>query len=233
MLYIGIDIGSVSLKAVATTRDLRILKTIYRRMHGQPAETALAVLEELLAEIPAADIAGIALTGSGSSLIAELFGCFQVNEIIAQSSATARLNPGIRTVIEMGGEDAKLLVLEPDAGGAVRLKDLAMNTVCAAGTGSFLDQQAARLGIPIEEEFGKLALASQHPPRIAGRCSVFAKSDMIHLQQAATPGRDIVMGLCLALARNFKSTVAKNLALVRPIAFQGGVAANAGMVRAF
>ncbi len=215
------------------SQDLRILNTVYRRMHGQPAETALVVLEELSAETPIAQIAGIAMTGSGSSLIAELFGCFQVNELIAQSRATARFNPEIRTVIEMGGEDAKLLVLEPDAGGAVRLKDLAMNTVCAAGTGSFLDQQAARLGIPIEEEFGKLALASQHPPRIAGRCSVFAKSDMIHLQQAATPARDIVMGLCLALARNFKSTVAKNLDLVRPIAFQGGVAANAGMVRAF
>ena len=83
-----------------------------------------------------------------------------------------------------------------------------MNTLCAAGTGSFLDQQASRLGLTIEE-FGELALKSTNPPRIAGRCSVFAKSDMIHLQQIATPDYDIVAGLCYALARNFKSNIGK------------------------
>lgn len=230
-MYIGLDIGSVSCKAVLMSRDKQITQTRYRRMHGQPMETALAVLDELL-DRAAQPMAGIAVTGSGGGLVAEMLACFCVNEIIAQSRATALLYPDIRTVIEMGGEDAKLLLLEADGGG-VRLKGMAMNTVCAAGTGSFLDQQAARLGISIEGEFGRLALASQHPPRIAGRCSVFAKSDMIHLQQAATPDYDIVMGLCLALARNFKSTVIKNSELVQPIAFQGGVAANAGMVRAF
>ena len=232
MFYIGLDIGSVSLKAVLMTRGREIAQTIYRRMHGQPFETACAVLDELLEKAPQEQIAGIAVTGSGGALMAETLGCFSINEVIAQSKATALLHPGIRTVIEIGGEDAKLILLEADGSGT-RLKDMAMNTVCAAGTGSFLDQQAARLGISIEEEFGRLALASEHPPRIAGRCSVFAKSDMIHLQQSATPERDIVMGLCLALARNFKSNVAKNLDLARPISFQGGVAANAGMVRAF
>jgi predicted CoA-substrate-specific enzyme activase len=231
-VFIGLDIGSVSCKAVLMSGDTQIMQTRYRRMHGQPMETALAVLEELLNEMPQEHIAGIAVTGSGGGLVAETLACFSVNEIIAQSRATAVLHPEIRTVIEMGGEDAKLIRLEAD-GGSVRLKDMSMNTVCAAGTGSFLDQQAARLGISIEGEFGRLALASQHPPRIAGRCSVFAKSDMIHLQQAASPDSDIVMGLCLALARNFKSTVIKNIELVPPIAFQGGVAANAGMVRAF
>jgi activator of 2-hydroxyglutaryl-CoA dehydratase len=98
-----------------------------------------------------------------------------------------------------------------------------MNTLCAAGTGSFLDQQATRLGLTIEA-FGELALKSANPPRIAGRCSVFAKSDMIHLQQIATPDYDIVAGLCYALARNFKSNIAKGKAFVKPISFQGGVA---------
>jgi activator of 2-hydroxyglutaryl-CoA dehydratase len=114
-----------------------------------------------------------------------------------------------------------------------RLQDFAMNTVCAAGTGSFLDQQAARLSVNIEEEFGRLAVTSVQPPRIAGRCSVFAKSDMIHLQQTATPVKDILMGLCLAMARNFRSNVAKGKELEKPIAFQGGVASNEGMVKAF
>ena len=96
-----------------------------------------------------------------------------------------------------------------------------MNTVCAAGTGSFLDQQASRLGLTVEE-LGKLALESEAPPRVAGRCSVFAKSDMIHLQQKGTPTRDIVAGLCQALARNFKSTVGAAREFERPISFQGG-----------
>ncbi len=107
-----------------------------------------------------------------------------------------------------------------------------MNSVCAAGTGSFLDQQAERLNLSIEE-FSRLSLASVKPPRIAGRCSVFAKSDMIHLQQIATPVEDIAAGLCFAVARNFKGSIAKGRTLEKPVSFQGGVAANKGMERAF
>ena len=117
--------------------------------------------------------------------------------------------------------------------GISRLVDFEMNSICAAGTGSFLDQQARRINVPIETEFGIMALKSVDPPRIAGRCSVFAKSDMIHHQQIATPLHDIVAGLCFALARNFRSNLARSKELKRPIVFSGGVAANIGMVRAF
>ena len=82
------------------------------------------------------------------------------------------------------------------------VKGFSMNSVCAAGTGSFLDQQAERLRLTIEE-FSELSLKSKRPPRIAGRCSVFAKSDMIHLQQIATPMEDIVAGLCLCSCKKF------------------------------
>ena len=112
------------------------------------------------------------------------------------------------------------------------VKEFSMNSVCAAGTGSFLDQQAERLRLTIEE-FSELSLKSKRPPRIAGRCSVFAKSDMIHLQQIATPMEDIVAGLCFAVARNFKGSVLRGRKIERPISFQGGVAANKGMIRAF
>ncbi len=115
----------------------------------------------------------------------------------------------------------------------IKLSDFVLNSLCAAGTGSFLDQQAKRIGVSIEKEFGELALQSKEPPRIAGRCSVFAKSDMIHLQQVATPVSDIIAGLCFAVARNFKSTLGKGKSLEKPVIFQGGVAANAGMIRAF
>ena len=106
-----------------------------------------------------------------------------------------------------------------------------MNTLCAAGTGSFLDQQASRLRFTIEE-FSEVALKSNNPPRIAGSCTVFAKSDMIHLQQIATPDYEIVAGLCYALARNFKRNIAKGKDIKTPVAFVGGVAENAGMRKA-
>ena len=107
-----------------------------------------------------------------------------------------------------------------------------MNTVCAAGTGSFLDQQAARLGLSIEE-FSKLALQAKNPVRIAGRCSVFAESDMIHKQQLGHSLPDIVAGLCEALTRNYLNNVGKGKDIKPPIIFQGGVAANPGIKIAF
>jgi activator of 2-hydroxyglutaryl-CoA dehydratase len=135
--------------------------------------------------------------------------------------------PSVKTIIEMGGEDSKLIILDD-----IGIDDFSMNSVCAAGTGSFLEQQAERLNLSIEE-FSKLATQSKSPPRIAGRCSVFAKSDMIHLQQIASPVEDIVAGLCFAVSRNFKGAIVKGRKIVPPISFQGGVAANEGIVRAF
>ncbi len=166
-------------------------------------------------------------------VLAELLGARFENEIIAQSKSIEYFYPQVRTIIEMGGEDSKLISLDCDEGSQkIKISDFTMNAICAAGTGSFLDQQAHRLGLTVEE-FGKLALQSKNPPRIAGRCSVFAKTDMIHLQQVATPDYDIVAGLCRAVARNFKSTLGKGTSFIKPVSFQGGVAANLGMRQAF
>ncbi len=232
-VFIGIDIGSVSANTVVIDENRNILEEHYTRTKGQPLETTLSILSDVLTRIPMQRIKGAALTGSAGKLIAPLIGASFANEVIAQSKATEYFHPGVRTVIEMGGEDAKLILLAPDAAsGRIRIEDFQMNSVCAAGTGSFLDQQATRLNLTIEE-FGNLALKSQNPPRIAGRCSVFAKSDMIHLQQAATPDYDIVAGLCYAVARNFKSSIGKGKEFTRPVSFQGGVAANPGVRKAF
>ncbi|MBM4311035.1 MAG: CoA activase [Deltaproteobacteria bacterium] len=233
MTFLGLDIGSISVNLVAINADGTITQECYLRTHGRPLETALRALENLHVGLPAADVTALAVTGTAGKEIAGALNGYFANEIIAQSSAAARLHPQVRTIIELGGEDAKLITLDPEGNSSPQIRDFAMNTVCAAGTGSFLDQQAARLGISIEEQFGALACASQHAPRIAGRCSVFAKSDMIHLQQAAAPVEDILMGLCLAVARNFKSSIAGRIELQKPIAFQGGVALNRGMVKAF
>ncbi|MFW5798632.1 MAG: acyl-CoA dehydratase activase, partial [Planctomycetota bacterium] len=198
-------------------------------------ETLVDIVRQLLGSVDSDNIRGIALTGAGTRRLEDAFGLVHFNEVISQVEAIGRTHPEVRTVIEVGGEDSKLIRLRPrqDADAGPVLEDFTMNAVCAAGTGSFLDQQASRLGIDIDGEFGKLALKSKEPPRVAGRCSVFAKSDMIHLQQQATPDYDIVAGLCFAMARNFRGQLAQGVEIATPVAFQGGVASNAGVVRAF
>lgn len=233
-LHLGLDIGSISVNAVVIDDSKQVIENRYEYCYGKPFDVLLRILDEIIATYGIDAIGSIAFTGSGGKQAAELAGGTFVNEIIAQSTSVSALYPHIRTVIEMGGEDSKLIFMENGTTTEFsRLSDFAMNSLCAAGTGSFLDQQANRIEVPIENEFGKLALLSENPPRIAGRCSVFAKSDMIHLQQIATPLHDIVAGLCFAVARNFKSTLGRGKKFEKPFIFQGGVAANAGMVRAF
>ncbi|HEX7493023.1 MAG TPA: BadF/BadG/BcrA/BcrD ATPase family protein, partial [Bacteroidales bacterium] len=233
-LFIGFDIGSVSLNTAIIDENNNILEEYYDYVHGRPFNILKDRLSAVLEKYTPDTIKGIAITGSGGKLATELIGGIFVNEIIAQATSTGILYPEAKTVIEIGGEDSKLIILEKDPeNGHSRLVDFEMNSICAAGTGSFLDQQARRIGVPIENEFGNMALKSVDPPRIAGRCSVFAKSDMIHHQQIATPLHDIVAGLCFALARNFRSNVARSKEIKKPVIFSGGVAANIGMIRAF
>ncbi|UCE17126.1 MAG: CoA activase [Gemmatimonadota bacterium] len=233
-IFIGIDVGSVSAKIVIFDEKNSILEDHYNRTKGQPLPTVLRVMEDILTRFSPHQVSLVAVTGSGGELLANLLRAEFVNEIVAQARSVGVYYPQVRTVIEMGGQDSKLLLLEEEPGdGGARLTDFAMNAICAAGTGSFLDQQASRMGLSIEEEFGQLALKSERPPRIAGRCSVFAKSDMIHLQQIGTPDYDIVAGLCYAVARSFKSNVGRGKSFKKPVAFQGGVAANLGVVKAF
>ena len=223
---IGVDQGSVSIK-VAVVVDGRITETVYRRHHGKPLQTLIDILHEHNDWLGCS----IAFTGSASRPSVKVAGIEAVNEVVALAAAIPVFCPDIRSVIEMGGQDSKLLLFSRIKDKLI-FDDFSMNSVCAAGTGSFLDQQAARLGLE-PEELGKLALECTAPPRIAGRCSVFAKSDMIHLQQIGTPVCDIVAGLCYAVARNFRSSIASGRNFRSPVAFTGGVAANPGMFDAF
>ncbi len=232
-LHLGIDVGSTSSDVVVLDEDSSgIIFSDYRRTKGRPTETLREQLHTLFSQLPPSRITSAAATGSAARLLAKLLDIPFVNEVPAQAAAIGLLYPeiGQATIIEMGGQDSKLIFVSREDG-RTALRDFALNTVCAAGTGSFLDQQADRLGIKIEDEFGRLALESKNVPRMAGRCSVFAKSDMIHLQQQATPVCDILAGLCLALARNLKSNLGCGREFIKPIVFTGGVAANAGVVR--
>jgi predicted CoA-substrate-specific enzyme activase len=173
-------------------------------------------------------ISGVGTTGSGRYLAGILIGADVIkNEITAHAVAALHYEPKTHTIIEIGGQDSKSIILRNGI-----VIDFAMNTVCAAGTGSFLDQQAYRLGIPIES-FGEYALKASKPVKIASRCTVFAESDMIHKQQMGHSVEDIIAGLCEALVRNYLNNLVKSQDLRPPILFQGGVAANVGMQTAF
>jgi len=232
-LYLGIDVGSTSCDIIVLSSQFKLIYSDYRRTMGKPLDTLGAALNEVFKSFSIDKVSFAAATGSASRLIASLLEIPYINEVSAQAVAIAHLYPHFpqATVIEMGGQDSKLLFLKTE-NGLLTLTDFALNSACAAGTGSFLDQQSQRLGINIEKEFGKMALQAKSVPTIAGRCSVFAKSDMIHLQQQATPVENIIAGLCLALARNLKSNLGKGREFVKPIIFTGGVAANLGVVNA-
>lgn len=227
--YLGIDVGSVSTNLVVLDEHSGVVAAIYRRTQGQPIRAVQEGLRELTGMIdPEIEIMGVGATGSARHLTGVIVGADIVkNEITAHAVAASQVVPDVNTVLEIGGQDSKLIVLSDGI-----VTDFAMNSVCAAGTGSFLDHQSTRLGIPIED-FGSYAMRSENPAHIAGRCSVFAESDMIHKQQVGVAIEDIIYGLCHALVRNYLNNLAKGKDLSAPVVFQGGVAANAGMKRAF
>jgi predicted CoA-substrate-specific enzyme activase len=226
--YLGIDVGSITTKLVVMNESDQVLAKTYIRNSGRPIEAIQQGLEEILTQLgKTVPIDGVATTGSARHLAAYLVGGDLIkNEITAHAIAVIDFLPEAKTIIEIGGQDSKVIVLRNGV-----VVDFAMNTVCAAGTGSFLDQQAARLGISIGA-FGDLALKTNHPVRIAGRCTVFAETDMIHKQQMGHSVEDIVAGLCDSLVKNYLNNVCRGKEILSPIVFQGGVAANRGIQKA-
>jgi predicted CoA-substrate-specific enzyme activase len=259
---IGIDIGAVSIKTailgdeedrstlvgIATgnpffrlvePRDLSrldplppLLVSAYTRTKGQPLQIARDVLRTIFQVLDPARVAGVRVTGSGGRLLGEVLRLNAENEFKAMSRSIQELYPDVRTVFEMGGEKSKYILLEKDENSSVLgIVDYETSGDCAAGTGSFLDQQAGRLQFAIED-VGAIVDQAEKAAKVAGRCSVFAKSDMIHAQQKGYTPPEILKGLCEAVARNFKSAITKGKLIVPRVAFVGGVAVNSGVVRA-
>lgn len=228
-VYLGIDVGSVTTKVALVDEKGKFVDSYMLRTSGKPVMAVQSGLKELYKKaICEYDVKGVGTTGSGRNLAGALVGADVVkNEITAHAVAASIYVPGVQTILEIGGQDSKIILLRDGI-----VTDFAMNTVCAAGTGSFLDQQANRLNVPIEL-FGETALKSTNPARIAGRCGVFAESDLIHKQQLGYPVEDLLYGLCQALVRNYLSNLALGKELLANVTFQGGVATNSGMVRAF
>jgi len=214
----GIDIGSVSIK-IAEFYKGNLVKTDYILHRGSPYNHLLKIIKGLK------DPEKLVFTGYVPSAVIDSLGIMRINEVDAIIKGLKLFHKGIKSIIEIGGVNSKFITINKG------FTDFSSNTLCAAGAGIFLDQQAQRLCVSIER-FGNVALNSKKPARIAGRCSVFAKSDMIHLQQIGTPVEDLIAGLCYSLARNFKSAIIKGRNVEPPVAFIGGVAGNSGMVQA-
>jgi predicted CoA-substrate-specific enzyme activase len=227
-VYLGVDVGSVSTNLVAVTPECNVIFSSYMRAGGQPMESVKASLKELAEKYPDIEVLGVGTTGSGRQLVGIMVGADVIkNEITAHATATTYFYPDVRTIFEIGGQDSKIINIKDGI-----VVDFAMNSVCAAGTGSFLDHQAERLHIPIEE-FGDLALSAERDVRIAGRCTVFAESDMIAKQQYGFSKAEIIKGLCEALVRNYITNLGRGKDLEPLYVFQGGVAANKGICAAF
>jgi len=226
-VYLGIDVGSVTTKLAVLNRDNELIASLYLPTEGKPVTMVQQGLRQIGQQLPAeAEVLGVATTGSARYLAGAIVGADLVkNEITCQAVAAIHHIPEVQTVIEIGGQDSKVIIVREGI-----VTDFGMNTVCAAGTGSFLDHQASRLNMSIGE-LARQALLSDNPTRITGRCAVFAESDMVHKQQVGHRVEDIIYGLCQALVRNYLNDVGSGKDIQPPVVFQGGVAFNQGIVR--
>ena len=230
--FLGIDTGSISTKGVVIDEQRNIIARSYLWTEGNPTVAARKEADELHEQLQEGgynvEVMAVGTTGSARRLVGAILGATVVkNEITAHAVGTTHLHPDVRTILEIGGQDSKIICID---GGIAT--DYAMNTLCAAGTGSFLSSQAHRLGVAVEE-FGDIALTSQHPASIAARCTVFAESDLVHKIQVGYPREDIIAGLCKAVAVNYLNNVGKGKKITAPVVFQGGVSKNVGVVKAF
>lgn len=226
----GIDVGSISTKGVIMTEDNKILCSGYIWTEGDPitAVKKLVGIMESQFDKEKYQIVATGTTGSARKLTGAIVDATVVkNEITAHAVGTTTFHPDVRTILEIGGQDSKIILI--DHGVA---SDYAMNTLCAAGTGAFLSSQSRRLGIEVED-MGAIAVKSKHPTPIAARCTVFAESDLVHKIQVGHSKEDIIAGLCQAVVNNYLNNVGKGKRIKSPVVFQGGVSRNIGVVKAF
>ncbi len=251
--FVGIDVGAVSATAALISHDGTglqlpgwetvgpvdrgpaaggtLLISEYRRTRGRPMEAAAELLEEVISAVGRQNIRGVTLTGGAATAAAAKLGAQEINEFKAVAMGLTALDVPAATVFEMGGEASKYLRLSRNDDGSYAIVDYATNGDCAAGTGSFIDQQCNRLRYEVEK-VGDICLSAERSAQVAGRCSVFAKSDMIHAQQKGFSPAEVLRGLCDAVARNFRAAVVRSHPVTRPAVFLGGVAANVAVVRA-
>ena len=233
--YLGIDVGSVSTNLVVIDDEGKVHKEVYLYTEGRPIEIVTRGLKEIEAELGAVlDVRGVGTTGSGRELIGELIGADTVNdEITAHKTGAAFVSSRmgmepVDTIFEIGGQDSKFIRIEKGV-----VVDFTMNEACAAGTGSFLEEQAEKMGISIKEQFARLALASQNPAGLGERCTVFMERDVTALLVKGLEVGDLAAGLAYSVALNYLNRVVRGRKIGKVIFFQGGTAYNDAVAAAF
>jgi len=223
MSYIlGADIGSVSIK-FALLEGNELVSKVYLKNQG-----LIPTIQQGLKQMPRVEISGVGVTGSGKEFVSSLVGGDYVDsEIISHVTATQKVYPEVRTVLDIGGEDSKLCLIKNGI-----LSDFQMNKDCGGGTGSMIETIAARLGVKIED-VGRIALESQSPANLPGKCGIFCQSAAVSELSKGRLVKDILMGVCRALVGNYLAVLAKGKKLLHPIIFQGATALNPALVKCF
>lgn len=225
---LGIDIGSTSTDLVIIGEHNELVDYQYLRTAGNPeaaVRKGLASIKERFGELV---FQAVGVTGSGRERVGRMLGADAIrDEITAQAAGAAHCVPEVNTVFEIGGQDSKYIQIEDG-----RVVDFQMNKICAAGTGSFVEEQAARMGIPINE-FGPLALTAKNPTSLGERCTVFIETAIAAASAEGIAQNEIAAGLCYAIVKNYLHKVVGTKPVGNHIVLQGGVAYNPGIVAAF
>jgi predicted CoA-substrate-specific enzyme activase len=225
--FLGIDIGSINVKFVLVDQGGTILHLNSKKITSNPKTVVNLLINELKQTFDLKTITAVGVSGSGKGIIPQDYQWPEYSSSLAIASGLLHNHPDARSIIQIGGQSSLVIELED---GLKKPWKVASNPLCAAGTGRFLEQQAYRLGIKIED-FAEIALRFQgSAPRIASRCSVFAKSDLIHLQQKGVSVEAMLYALCESIARMVTSL--KHGPFTEPVYFVGGVAANGAIVKA-
>ena len=234
VLRLGVDVGSTTVKAVVLDpADNSVLFTRYQRHNAHQAATVRQLLEEAAGRFPLARFR-IGVCGSGGRPIAAALGASYVQEVVANAAAVRALYPQVRTAVELGGQDAKVIFFHYDeATGKLQTSDMRMNGSCAGGTGAFIDEIAALLNVPADE-FEQLAAQGKTVYSISGRCGVFAKTDIQPLLIQGAERSDIALSTFHAIAKQTIGGLSQGLELTAPIIFEGGpLTFNPTLVRVF
>jgi len=227
--YLGVDVGSTSTNLVASDRQDRIIGFRYLRTHGNPLEAVRSGLKSLEDQFKGKlKVLGACTTGSGRYMTARLIGADLIkDEITAQARAAVTIDPDVDTIFEIGGQDSKYISIKDRV-----VTDFQMNKICAAGTGSFIEEQAKKFNIPLNE-IGRKALVGFHPVNLGERCTVFIESSIAAHLASGAKMEDITAGLCYSIVKNYLNRVVGQKKVGEKVLFQGGVAYNQGVVNAF
>jgi len=225
--YLGIDCGSVSVKMAVLDRNDKLIAKTYLENQGI-TETLLRGLKEIKEQINNKKINGVGITGSGRQFTKLLLGADLIKtEILAHVTATKHYFPKTRTVIDIGGEDAKLILLNEQG----IWINYVFNNICGAGTGSMLVNIANNLNVKVAD-IAKIALKSKNKLNFPAKCGVLLNSAVITYKNRGTTKEDILMGVCRALIKNYM-LLARNLNIQPPYVFQGATAKNKALIKAF